>query len=254
MADKASDARTAAFKKVLTATIIFLAVVFIFLLVQSKFKTPKTDDETRIAEVEPKPEITEEIKLPAEEEKPEFTFAELERMANDPNSEVYKSWEKQLPRFDEEKEKVAICQELGISPKVRREPEFTIDQLEAKAQEKIGAQIATEIRKQTTAFNKDAAKKEIAQNLGITLPVKQPEKTIKAIKRDLLREAVKKAAKKYPSSLIAKQEKEIKKKYKAYKEGDRVTVNDRHGLNVTGTYQGRNGTHIRIGGKDFTFS
>lgn len=103
-----------------------------------------------------------------------------------------------------------------------------------KLQDKISSEI-----KAIEPFNRDNAEKEAAQELKLSLPVKEPSMTVEQITDAANKELKEIARKNVLLSNLSLKTQDIIKKYQIAKEGDQVSfILNTTGKRVTGTYQG----------------
>ena len=178
---------------------------------------------------------------------PERSLKEIEKLVFEESKHLYNQRIGEIPDFDKSAEKSKICKRLSIPLSMKKNPKYTITQLNNMANRIVKDKTALSLKNNMASFQEEKTKQKLATEMKIKLPVQAPSKKLKAIRSEIIKKANKKVVEKYPSRKLATATMAIVKKYRSYSEGERVTVLDKNGVKVSGLYRGKDGNKVVIG-------
>jgi serine/threonine protein kinase len=185
---------------------------------------------------------------------PDLTLNEVKSSISEKLDQEYNKQKGELAPFNETLESAKICKQLSVSVSMKKDPKYTITQLNRLAASTIRKDVQRKLAAFQKPFSEKKVKEKIAKELGITLPATAPMRTLKEVQNLLSKDADKAARDKYSSKEFASETMAILKKYRSYKKGDKVSVMDQAGLKLSGTYRGREGNKILIGNRKIMLS
>jgi len=193
--------------------------------------------------------VAKELNIPANIKSPGISKSEIQKMISARTAEKLKEQTAELETFNENTVKAKICKNHSINISRLQKPYLSLQEIKKRIKRELNTLIEKEINSFHSEFSKDKAKKALARQMNIKLPVSKPVKTEEEIKREAIHKTVSETNEKYPIKLLSKANMNILKKYKCYKVGDRVVVPSRSGEKIEGVYQGISGRKITVGGR-----
>ena len=187
--------------------------------------------------------------IPVDIKPPPISLQEVNNLISEQLTKKMKVKETDLPPFNEPFETSKTCKELSISVSAKKTPKLTITELNIQAEKEIEKRGDREVKRACNAFPEKKTRVKIAEKMGAKLPVTAPKKSLKDVQIMISKEADDKACKKYSSKDLASVTMKILQRYKSYRVGERITIMDQVGMKITGTYKGREGNKVVVGGR-----
>lgn len=185
---------------------------------------------------------------------PDLNMVEVQNLLKETFNREFEKQKEALPPFDESMETGKICQLLSISVSMRKEPKYSVAQLNKMAESAVKKDAQLKLADSQNSFPEEKAMEAVAKELNLTLPVSAPTRTLKEIEKMLEKDSEQAAKEKFSSKEYSEETMAILKKYKSYREGQQVTVLDHAGLKTTGPFNGREGNKIVIGNRKIMLS
>jgi serine/threonine protein kinase len=188
-----------------------------------------------------------ELGVPADIKPPLMDPDKLREKIEETAKKIISGKTSELKAFNEQESRKTICNSLNVDPSDR---DFaSVDEVKRKMQDEIRAVAENEIKKIDRSFNEDAEIRRIASEMKIELPVKDPSVSLKDVDAEFKVYIQKKIDGKYSLKTQSARILEIDRKFRGYREGDNIEIND-----IKGVYGGKAGNKVIIGSRHILLS
>lgn len=192
--------------------------------------------------------------IPLDVAAPKLSPQDVNKKITEEFNTLYEQRQAQFPPFNESFEKAKICKELAVSVSMVKDANYSLKQLNTMADKQIRQESERAYKKKLHPFPEEKTKALIAAAMNLEMPVTPPTKNLKKLSAEIDKEADKMGREKYSSKVLAVETMEILKKYRSYRKGERVTVQDQAGLKTSGLYKGREGNKVVVGNRKVMLS
>lgn len=194
-------------------------------------------------------EAAKKLGVPVDIGKPKLSREEIVNQIEKTYRSSFDQQKDKYPPFDDNEARLEICKKYKISTSMTKDPKESISKLRALAKKKIAKETEEKVELQLGTFSADKIRKQIAEKMGLELPISPPTKDLKEIENEITMAAQEKAKEKYPSKDLAAETMNILKKYRSHRQGERVTVLGVASQKISGIYHGKEGGKVIIGNR-----
>ncbi len=150
--------------------------------------------------------------------------------------------------FDAKAAEAEALKQLAISGKPRN-PSISLAQLEEGRKKELAEKEANALASLKKDFNEDAARAEIVRKIGLSEPIAKPDCSLGQALERFQTHIEEKAKEKFSQKELALRIKNAYDRYRGFYKGETVKTMDGAGNPVSGTFDGKSGAKVIIGGR-----